>query len=286
MSRFVAARSVNEALAAMAEEGAHVLAGGTDLMPRLRRARLAGEPLPDVILDITGISELGRLDLGRERPYIGSAVSFRRMESDPLITRECPILAQAAATVGSVQVRQAATIGGNVANASPAADGVTALVALGARAEIASVRGRRFCRVDELITGPNQTTLAGDELILGFELDLSASRAGQVFFKVGRRRAASVARLNVAICLVPDLSDCRVVLGACFPFPRRLNDVEQLLANGAAGEALWREAGRKATDHFDRVCGWRSSVTYKAPAIARVITRTLALAWQQIAGSV
>jgi len=170
-----------------------------------------------------------------------------------------------------------------VANASPAADGVTALVALGARAEVVSVRGRRFCRVEELITGPGRTTLGKDELILGFELDRLESRDGQVFSKVGRRRGVSVARLNVAVCLVPDLSDCRVVLGACFPFPRRLNHVEHLLANGAPGEALWREAGRRATDHFRDVCGWRSSATYKVRAIDRVTGRTLALAWERMA---
>ncbi|MBI4775124.1 MAG: FAD binding domain-containing protein [Deltaproteobacteria bacterium] len=283
MSRFVAARSLNDALEVMARGEARALAGGTDLMPRLRRARLAGEPLPNVIVDVSRLSELTRLDLGSERPYIGAGISFRRLESDLEVERTYPILKQAAATVGSVQVRQTASIGGNVANASPAADGVTALVALGARAEVVSIRERRFCRVEELITGPGQTILANDELILGFELDRLKSRDGQVFSKVGRRRGVSVARLNVAVCLDPAFSDCRVVLGACFPSPRRLNDVEELLANGVAGDALWREAGRKATDLFQDVCGWRSSAAYKVQAIARVTGRTLALAWERVA---
>ncbi len=279
MSRFVAAASLDEALAALASGEAKVLAGGTDLMVQLRRARLAGDELPAELVDVNAVPELTRLELEGSEPYLGAGLTFHNLGSAPQVQAKYPLLAQAAATVGSVQVRHTATIGGNVANASPAADGLSALVALNAVAHIASGQGRRQCPLTELITAPNETTLAPDELILGFVLDPLPGSWGQAFYKVGRRQAVSVARLNLAVCLERELKDPRVVLGSCFPTPRRLGDVEELLSGGQPGEELWRKAGAQAASHFTGVCGWRESAVYKVPAIAKGTARALADAW-------
>lgn len=285
MSSFAAAASLAQALDALAEGQARVLAGGTDLMVALRAGRLTGEQLPAAIVDVNAVPELGRLDLAGDEPYLGAGLSFERLATDPAVQERYPVLAAAAATVGSSQVRHRATIGGNVANASPAADGVTALTALGAVAMIASAKGRRRCPLTELIIAPYQTTLTADELILGFVLDPLPEHGGQVFAKVGRRRAVSVARLNLAVCLDPDLADPRVVLGSCFPTPRRLGDVEGLLRRSGPGPELWRAAGGQAASHFTSVCGWRESAAYKVPAIARIARRALAQAWEMLGGA-
>lgn len=284
MSRFFVARDLPEALEIMGRGGAKIIAGGTDLMIHLRQARLSSQNAPSVILDVSRLPELQRLEPGAPRPYVGAGVTFHRLESDPEVARHLPLLAQAASMVGSLQVRQTGTIGGNVANASPAADGMTALTALGARAQIASLQGRRECSIEELVTAPNKTTLAPGEIILGFTLE-QASPAGQVFAKVGRRQAVSVARLNLAVCLDPRLGDPRVALGACFPSPRRLEDVEKLIRQGEPGRQLWRAAGRQAAQHFTDVCGWRSSAAYKVPAVTRVTERALERAWQALGGA-
>ena len=105
----------------MVEENARIMAGGTDLMIHLRPARTSLQGLPDVLVDVTRLPEMNRLELDGDAPYIGAAVTFRHLETDPLVASRFPVLAQAASTVGSVQIRQMATIGGNVANASPAA---------------------------------------------------------------------------------------------------------------------------------------------------------------------
>ncbi|MFZ5587171.1 MAG: FAD binding domain-containing protein [Thermodesulfobacteriota bacterium] len=284
MSRYLAPVDLDEALAALAD-GAKIVAGGTDLMIALRQARLAGRPQPELILDVTRLPELNRLALDAQRPFLGAAVSFHRLETDPVVAARYPLLAQAASTVGSAQVRQTGTIGGNAANASPAADGVSAITALGAVAWVASARGRREAPIQDLITAPNRTSLAADEMILGFHLDRLPEGCGQAFSKVGRRQAVAIARLNLAAALDRDLSEARVSLGACFPSPRRLTEVEELVKSGRPGPELWREAGRLAAATFTSVCGWRASAVYKVEAITRVTARSLATAWALAGGA-
>lgn len=284
MIRFVIAENLDHALEVLAQGDVEVIAGGTDLMIHLRELRLSGGKAPDTILDLSRLDELKRLEPNAGQPYVGAGVTFRELETNSKVGQHLPLLAQAAATVGSVQVRQTATIGGNVANASPAADGMTALTALGAQAEIASKEGTRWCPLEELITAPNKTTLRSQELIVGFQLD-KLPADGQMFAKVGRRQAVSVARLNLAICLDHTMDDPRAVLGACFPSPRRLKDVEKVIQQGEPGDELWWAAGHQAAQHFTDVCGWRSSATYKVPAVTRVFARTLGQVWTSLAGA-
>ena len=285
MSGFVLARDLGEALEALAAGGGQVLAGGTDLMVQLRQARLMGEEPPSQLVDVSRAPELLALELEAEQgPYLGAGLTFALVAQDPAIRAALPVLASAAVTVGSVQVRHTATLGGNAANASPAADGVSALLALGARARVASLSGRRSLPLEEVILSPGKNSLQAGEIIQGLELDRLSGPWGQVFAKVGRRQAVAVARLNLAVCLDRDLNDPRVVLGACFPSPRRLRQVEELLRGGSPGPELWQEAGELAASSFTNVCGWRSSSAYKAPAITRVTRRALALAWQRAGG--
>jgi CO/xanthine dehydrogenase FAD-binding subunit len=257
------------------------VAGGTDLMVGLREGRLRGEPAPPLLVEVSRAEELRRLEPGAGRPFLGAGVTFRRLEADPGVAAVWPVLAQAAATVGSVQIRQRATIGGNAANASPAADGVAALAALGGVALVAGAGGERELPLGRLITGPYRTCLDPGEIIAGFFLDRPPA-AGQLFAKVGRRRAVAVSRLNLAVCLEPERADCRVVLGSCYPTPRRLERVEQALAAGSPGPELWAECGRLAAEDFVAVCGWRSSAAYKVPAIQRLTARTLERAWARL----
>ncbi|MBW1713124.1 MAG: FAD binding domain-containing protein [Deltaproteobacteria bacterium] len=279
MSTFAAPQKLDQALDLLAQEGVRVLAGGTDLMIHLRRASLNGGQLPRTLLDVTGLQELNRLDLEAERPFIGAGLTFSRLAADAGLGRLYPVLAQAATLVGSVQVRHLGTIGGNAANASPAADGVSALTALGAVAEIASQGGLRLSPIEDLIIAPYQTGLEPQELIVGFRLDRLEKDTAQQFTKVGRRQAASQARLNVAAVLDRGLKDPRLVLGSCFPRPGRLAEVEKLIAAGPPGPDLWRAAGRMAARQFVQVCGRRSSAAYKVPAISRVVAAVLNRTW-------
>ena len=285
MTDYVIAETLGQALDFLGRRNARVIAGGTDLMIHLRPARATLQGLPGTLVDVTRLPELNRFEPDGSSPYLGATITFRRLETDPQVAKLFPVLAQAASTVGSLQIRQMATIGGNVANASPAADGMTALTALGAMVEIASPNGVREILLEDLIKGPNVTDLQPGELILGFRLSPTPDSNRQAFQKVGRRRAVVIARMNAAVCLDQDLSDPRVVLGACFPSPRRLKDVETMISAGTPGRELWDQAGKMAADQFVNVCGWRSSAPYKVPAVTRVISRALETAWNRTGGN-
>jgi CO/xanthine dehydrogenase FAD-binding subunit len=285
VSRFFKPQSLEEALEAMTSPGARALAGGTDMMIQLRELKQHGKPLPELIVDLSGLSGLARLDLDDSPPFLGAGVSFRTLESHATVLERWPILSQAAVTVGSVQVRQSATIGGNIANASPAADGMSALTALGAKALVASLNNRRTVPLPDLITAPGKNSLQPGEVILGFELDPAPPASGQCFVKVGRRQAVAIARLNVAVALDENLSDPRFVLGACFPSPRRQKEVEDLIRGEKPSPGLWKAAGEKAADAFVDTCGWRSSAAYKVPAIARMSALALKRAWAGLESS-
>jgi CO/xanthine dehydrogenase FAD-binding subunit len=283
MVDYRAPSSLKEALE-IAFQGARVVAGATDLSIELRRLRLRGMIPEWPLLDITRIPELQNIDLQSERPFIGSAVTIARLETDAGIAGLAPMITLAARTFGSRQVRSLATIGGNVANASPAADCLSVLTALDATAEIASLSGKRESSLQDLVTGPNSASLAQGEIITGFYLDNLPPRPGQFFYKIGRRRALVIARVNVALSLDKDMADPRVVVGACFPSPRRLKDVEDLLKSGRPGQRLWNEAGKMAARTFCEVCGWRSSFSYKVPAVTNVLAGSLKAIWDRRGG--
>ncbi len=285
MTRYIRPDNLADALTALGGPEAKVLAGGTDLMVHMRGLRQKGEPLPGVLVDVSRLNELNRLELNAPKPFLGAGISFRTLETDDRVINNWPLLAQSAATVGSVQVRHTATIGGNVANASPAADGVSALTALGARALLAGPDGERRLPLPDLIAAPGKNNLSPSEMIVGFELDAGIDPAGQCFLKVGRRRSVAVARLNVAVALDKEMKAPRFVLGACFPSPRRLTAVEDLLKNATPGEELWKAAGQRAAQAFGDECGWRSSAVYKVPAIARVSALALKKAWAGLEGA-
>lgn len=283
MSRMIVARTLDEALEALAKGNARILAGGTDLMIALRADRQLGRELPETIVDVTRLVELNRLDLGAPEPFLGAGVTFHTLETHPTVAAAYPLLASAASTVGSKQIRRSGTIGGNAANGSPAADGVAALCALNAVALLASPGGQRRCPIGELIVAPYKTTLAPDEILVGFYLDRLPGEDSQVFAKVGRRQAVAVSRMNLAVCLDRGLARPRVVLGACFPTPRRLQEVEELISGGKPGEELWRAAGERAAQEFVNVCGWRSSANYKVPAVKAMMAHALEDAWSALA---
>ncbi len=281
MTSYMIASSIKEALE-LAAQGAIVVGGATDLSVRFREMRLIGDAPKEPMVDITRIPELRTIDMDSEIPFIGAAVTIAQLLGDSNVAQRLPILTQMAGTFGAAQVRSAATIGGNVANGSPAADGMTVLTALAAKAEIASLHGARRSSMEDLVIGPNRTSLGSGEIITGFHFDDLPSRSKSFFYKIGRRKAVVIARVNVAICLDSDMADPRVVVGACFPSPRRLTEVEDLLKNGEPGHWLWFEAGRMCAGTFCQVCGWRSSTTYKVPAVTNVIAGALETLWREI----
>lgn len=235
---------LREALSRMTSRSVF-LAGGTDLTNPLR----IGAICPDLIVDLSGVPELGGVGRDGSVVLVGATATFTELEADSVLMAHASCLAQAAAQVGSRQIRNVATIGGNVANASPCADAVPALMALDARVDILEAGGEtKSLPIRDVVAGPGATSLARGEVITGFAFASLAAHERSAFAKIGFRSAVSVARLSAAVVVGHDpasgmLSGARVALGAVGGTAFRDADVEQSLEGRPAVTATaWRFA--------------------------------------------
>lgn len=259
---------------------ARPIAGGTDLIVSARHAALdAEQPATWRVVDISGLPEISGICVDGDEVSIGAATTHTEIEESAVILRTAPFLAEAAATIGSRQIRNRATIGGNVMNASPAADSLPPLVALSATATLASVRGRRAIPVIELVTGPYRTAVAPDELLVDVRFRALEPGSRSAFIKVGRRRALAISRLAAAVAVLFDsgarILDIRISAGAAFPTPCRIGQAEQVLLGREYAVELAEEAGREAARAMVRATGIRWSREYKEPVLAAIITRAI-----------
>jgi CO/xanthine dehydrogenase FAD-binding subunit len=257
------------------------IAGGTDLMVAVNR----GQARPDGLLDLTrvaGLADWGQQD-GRLR--IGAGVPYARLvrELAPL----APGLAAAARTVGSPQIRNRGTVGGNLASASPAGDCHPPLLAAGATVEVESVRGRRRIPVAEFFTGVKRSALAPDELIAAVELPVA--RGPQEFAKVGTRNAMVIAVCSVAVGLDPGSGTVRTGIGSAAPTPRRAPEAEAFAAAELAGrwesgaavdEPVTVRFGELVAAAAAPIDDVRGTAAYRRRALAVLGRRLLLRAWE------
>ena len=207
------------------------LAGGTDLMVAWNLGVLNGR----AVLDLSRLGEWTRIVNGTRSLRIGSLVTYAAVQRHPGILRRFPLLAEAAATIGGVQIQARGTIGGNIANASPAADSVPPLLVYDARvAPRERDAAAASSRVDEVFAGVKKTTLEPGELIEAIELPMPARPPDrQIFRKVGTRAAQAISKIVLAgvLWLAKDatVADVRLALGSMAPTPRRLRHAEAVL---------------------------------------------------------
>ena len=208
----------------------HILAGGTDLLVNLYKE---SPRLPDFdyLLDISSIPELKIIDLINNFIEIGPLVTHSHLINEPLIKKKFPVLVEAAYAIGSTQIRNRGTIGGNIVNASPAADLLPPLIALRAEVELASRKGKRVLPLEEFLAGPYKTTLQANELLTKIIIPLLGDNYYTNFQKIGRRKALSIARLSLALITKIDkegiFQDTRVTPGSATPYPQSLPETEK-----------------------------------------------------------
>src|SRR5215207_3800784 len=268
-----------EALEIKAERpGAVPLAGGTDLMVAInfREAR------PDAILDLTAVPELREWAPDDGRVRVGAGVTYTRLIEE--LGDRLPGLAIASRTVGSPPIRNRGTVGGNLATASPAGDGLPPLHTSGAVVELASVRGTRRVPVAEFVTGPKRTCIEPDELIAAFELP--AASGPQQFAKVGTRNAMVIAVCSVALAIWPEQRRVAACVGSAGPTPLVATEAEEYIAR-----ALDWDGGAPIDDdalaRFGELVGAcarpiddvRGTARYRSHAVAVLGRRTLMWAW-------
>ncbi|GAB6153663.1 xanthine dehydrogenase family protein subunit M [Desulfosporosinus burensis] len=264
-------QSVREAVEIARTSEAAFLAGGTDLVLFMQTGKIQ----PIALIDLGKISDLKLIRKTPEYLEIGSMVTFAELGQNELIDKHAHALWLACQTMGSPQIRNQATLGGNLGNCSPAADGLPPLLALGAEVELISGNGDEVVSLERLLS--RTPLLTQDTLIRGFRIPLKGLQSG--FAKLGRRRALAIARLSVAVAIEIEgdlATDVRVALGAVGRRAFLSESLAQELSGQEINEA-WIEKGVEQVQRIVReALGARASAPYKQVAVSGVFREALA----------
>jgi CO/xanthine dehydrogenase FAD-binding subunit len=275
---YIRATDLGDALELLDTSGVvtQILAGGTDIMVDMR----SGELNARCLLDVSRLDELKKIEMRDGRLSIGAAVTITELNESAIIAETAPALQKAAEKFASRQVRNVATIGGNVAHCSPCGDTVPPLLIHDAHAVVMTVRGQRKVTIEEMASGPYHCSLQANEMISHFLLQPKPQNVTFADFqKIGRRQELAIARMSMAAMAYQDadglIGYMRFALGACTPTPHRFREIEEYLIGKVPAEKTLWEAGRLLADNMLNVTGRRPSAVYKEPAIQGLFVRMM-----------
>ena len=274
-------RTIEEALSLLAKyEGkARIIAGGTDLLVWMKMGRVS----PEYLINISRIPALRYLitDKGLR---VGALTPFREVEKHGLIQRKYTAFYEAAKAVTSVQIKNMGTIGGNLCNASPAADSAPPLIAFGGQLRLAEGKKERVISIEEFFVGNGVTCLSPKELLLEILLAEAPASTGSAFIKVARV-AADLAKISIAAKVVRDgksCQDCGIAMGGVAKVPMRLKKTEEVLRGRKFDPALVEKAGQVASEEI-QPRSRRSTSFYKKEVTKVLIRDAINLAWERAA---
>jgi aerobic carbon-monoxide dehydrogenase medium subunit len=276
---YFAPATIKEAIAILkARPNAKVLAGGTDSLVRMK-ARLW---TPDALVDIRnlpGAKELGfRVKSGLT---IGPGVTMQQASLSAVVQQRFAALAQGAAFVGSIQIRNLATVVGNVCNAAPSADSAPPLIALGAQVHISGPKGSRTLLVEKFMVGPGKTSLAKGELVTGITVPTPAARTGSAYVRHTPRQAMDIAVVGVAVAVTLSAAgvcrDAKIVLGAVAPTPLRARSAEAILNGTKLTPEIILAAAEVAVAEARPISDVRASAEFRSQMV-RVLTERMIVA--------
>lgn len=266
---------LEDALAALGARPWTVLAGGTDFYP----ARV-GKPVDVDVLDITRIADLRGIEVAAGAVRIGATATWSELISADL-PAVCAGLKAAAREVGGVQIQNAGTVAGNLCNASPAADGVPALLALGAEVELRSGGGARRLPLGEFVLGSRRTARRPDELVVAIHVPAWPEGARGDFLKLGHRRYLVISIVMVAACVALDaagrIARCAIAVGACSAAAQRLGGLESRIAGMRPGEAVASVGAADLAD-LTPIDDVRGSAGYRRDAALTLVRQAIAQA--------
>lgn len=283
MFAYARPRGLDEALALLAETPeARPLLGGTDLIVGLRKGKLR----PPLVVDLKHIDELRPGITERDGALrVSAGTVMTQLIRDARIQRQFPALVEAALTVGSIQIRNRATLAGNLCNASPAADTAPPLLVCGARVEVAGAGGRRIVPVEELFVGPGQTSLKGGELVTAVELPLPGGPLGSAFERLTRRRGVDLATINLC-CSVSASGITRFAYGAAGPRPFLVVDESGTLADAGRRADEQEAVLRSLTARATPISNVRATREYREAMLVVLSRRALEKARRRLADRV
>lgn len=266
-----------EACRLLAVTGSRPIAGGTDVIPQLRDGRFQAATLVD-LGHVRGLSTVERVN---GEIAIGSLTTYTTMLNAPLLQAHAPFLAQVSGVVGGVQTQNRGTLGGNVANASPAGDTLPVLLALDAAVDLISEAGERSLPLADFLRGPGQTALRPGEIIRRVRFAPLPQGAGSLFLRLGNRRGMLISVVSAALVLqIADggvVRDCRIALGAVAPTAIRCREAEAILLGRRVDTALIEEAAALAAATCRPIDDVRASAAYRRHGVRVLVRRGL---WQ------
>ncbi|RLI10253.1 xanthine dehydrogenase family protein subunit M [Candidatus Bathyarchaeota archaeon] len=274
-------KTLSEALELLqALEDARPIAGGTDLLVLLRDGAVSAKHL----IDLGGVHELQYIREENDEIRIGAATTHAQLLRSELIAEKTPLLHEAAASIGSVQIRNRGTLGGNLCNASPAADTAPPLLALNAEAAVASTGGTRIIPLGDLFAGPKMNSLRPGELLTEIRFPTPPAGSGTSFQKLGRRRGLTLAVINVAVYLCLEGGVCRearIALGAVAATPIRMPAAEEMLEGRQLSGELIEAAASACRDQVRPIDDIRASAEYRREMAYVLTRRALMDAWER-----
>ncbi len=273
---YLAPATVAEAVSALKQGGARLMAGGTDLLVQMRGGRVK----PKAIIDIKKLPGLIGITQEQGGFLIGAATSGAALGEHEALRKAWPGVVEAANLIGSTQVQGRASLGGNLCNASPAADSVPALIAAGAICIVVGANGRREVPVEQIQTGPGKTSLASDEILVAFRLPARPAKSGDAYLRLIPRTEMDIAVVGAGVSLTLDtagtVTAARVSIGAVAPTALLVESAATALIGSKLEEAVLSKMDAAVAAACKPISDKRGTVEYRTK-IATVLTRRAAI---------
>ena len=271
------AKDLDEVINRLTGKDTCIIAGGTDLIPGLNQG---SDRFKDarLLIDINRVAQLKGITIDDEKISIGAVETFSNILTNVIIKNRLPLLWKAASTIGSVQIRNRATIAGNFVSNAPCADSVPALLVYNATIEIESRRKKREMSLSDFLSAPYKTKLDADEIVTKIIISVPSKDFTGDFYKLGRRRAVAISRVTLALLLKMDKSvieEIRIASGAATPIGTRFFELEKFAQGKTADDNFLKELSRKVGEQIIDVTGLRWSSEYKLPVVQQMFYQIL-----------
>ncbi len=254
-----------------------VIAGGTDILIDIRKQDSKIDYVKNIV-DIYDIQQLINFEVKDNICRIGACCTFTEISNNEFVRSNFPVLKMAAEKIGSPQIRNVATIGGNICNLAACADSIAPLLVYDAKVRILSDNNERIVPLENILIKPYKTDIHSDEILTEILLPLHERNWKYCFQKLGRRSGVSISRLSYAILLKSKnnkIKDIRFALGALFPIPKRLKVLEDELMHQTISPDLWKDVSRKVAQQILDETGVRWSTPYKIPTLQQLLFSSL-----------
>ncbi len=273
--------SLDEALDALAQysERALVLAGGTDVVLQIKEGAVS----PDFVVDIKGLKELCSVTFDKHGLHVGALVSFSQLIRTDVIQEHFPLLADAAGTVGSIGIRNRATLCGNICSAVPSLDSGPSLLVYEAVARLKSSAGERDVPLSNWFVGPKQSTRKPNELLVGITIPLPEKKSAGCYVKLGRYAGEDLAQAGVGV-LALEGHEYRIAFCAVGPVPKRAYNIETLLSGKELSDTVLNEAKALVPETISPITDIRSSKEYRTLMVKVMLERGLKTAVHRLSG--